>query len=150
MEWLSKRKNAALLCFGCGGLLALLLIIYAPVRMTSVVLDGGELQQMAFMCAAPEKLEEFVYVKDAQVCAEMESVIQDISLQRVRRAVYVMIREPIYTVKPTLKTGGTTEGFIVDSNGSVYSGRVQYRAVHQEDGLALYKTVAELWQQVKK
>lgn len=148
MNRLSKRKNAALLCFGLGGVLVLLMMFYAPVRMTAVMLDGGELQEMALMCAAPKKTEEFVYVKDEQLCAEMAKSLEGISLCRVRSAPHVEIREPIYIVKPTLTTGGTAEGFIVDAEGAVYSGKVQYRTVHREDGLALYETVAKLWQQV--
>ena len=148
MNRLSKRKNAALLCFGVGGVLALLLIIYAPVRMNTLALDGGELQEMALMCAAPKKTEEFVYVKDEQLCAEMAEAMEGISLRRVKSAPHVEIREPIYIVKPALTTGGTAEGFIVDAEGAVYSGKVQYRTVRREDGPALYETVAKLWQQV--
>lgn len=150
MEWLSKRRNAALLCFGLGGVLALMMVIYAPVRMTSVVLDGGEMREMALMCAAPQKTEEFVYVKEQQLCAEMAKAMEGIALRRVRSAPYVEIREAIYIVKPTLTSGGTAEGFTVDAEGAVYSGNVQYRTVREEDGLALYQAAAALWQQVKE
>ena len=148
MKWLSKRKNAALLCFGVGGVLALLLTVYAPVEMPTVAMDGGEMQEMALMCAAPEKTEAFLYVKDAQLCAEMAAAMENISLRRVRSAPAVPITAPIYIVKPALTTGGTAEGFTVDADGAVYVGNVQYRTVRQEDGTALYETVAKLWQQV--
>ncbi len=152
MAWLSERKNAALLCFGLGGVLALLLIIYAPVRMNALVLDGRELLEMGFHCAEPKNPEEFVYVKDEQMCAELEKLMDDISLRRVRRAVYVMVREPIYIVDPVVGFDGVIAAnggsFTVDAKGAVYSDHVQYRPVNEEDGLALYQAMEEMWQQV--
>lgn len=150
MDWFSKRKNAALLCFGIGGVLALLLIIYAPVRMYTLVLDGGELQEMALLCAAPERSDELVYVKDEQVCAQVVKAMEGISLRRVRSAPYVSIREPIYIVKPSLMSGGMATGFTVDAEGAVYCGHVQYRTLDKEDGAVLYAAMEQIWQQMKK
>lgn len=154
MEWLSKRKNAMLMCFGFGGLLALLMIIYAPIRMNALVLEDGELLEMGFHCSEPKNPEEFAYVKDGQMCAELEELVNDISLRRVRRAVYVMVREPLYIVTPVVNRDGLKvahgSSFTVDSKGAVYFDRVQYRTINEEDGLALYAAMAEMWQQVKQ